>query len=1088
MKKTDNLIHRFRKQLMLLAMLVMGVTVAVGQVTTSGMNGKITGSNGESLPGATVVAVHTPSGSQYGTTTDIDGNYRIPNMNVGGPYKVTVSYVGFESYVNSEVYLNLGQTFKLSAKLSEKASTISGVEVVGARYDIFDGNRTGTETNVSLQSIERMPSIGRNFSDYTRLTPQARVTQGGGIEIAGTNNRYNAIYIDGAVNNDVFGLTNQGTNGGQTGISPFSMDIIEQVSIQIAPYDIKLGGFAGAGINAVTRRGNNEFEGSAYYYTRNEGFAGKTPTDDPDADRTKLNPFTSKTYGLRLGGPIIKDKLFFFVNAELQNDETPQPFDFATYNGEVTADQLSQLTNRLNEYGYDPGGYTNVTNTLDGTKLFARLDWNISKVHKLMVRHQYTKAEQNSPSNSNITNIRFANSGILFPSTTNSTAIELKSNISSKMSNSLIMGFTFVRDDRDPMGNNFPFVRIKDGTSNIYFGSEEFSTGNQLNQDIITLTDNFEIYKGKHTFTFGTHNELYKMYNLFIRQNFGSYQFNSIDDFLSGAPAYQFDRTFSAVDNVTGDGSKAAAEFRALQVGLYAQDEIQVNNKLKVTVGLRVDMPMFLDNPKLNQDFNDNVIPIVEAAGWDLEGAKTGQMPDVAIMFNPRVGFNYDIKGDQSFQLRGGAGLFTSRIPYVWPGASFQNNAVMTGGMRVTAAGSPELIFNPAWDNQPSIPPTQPSGQVDIFAKDFKFPKVFRTSLAVDKKLPWGMVGTVDVTFTKNLNNVLYYNLRYEKTGSLTGTGDDRPIWSRIDLGTDPNTGKSRAYTDIMLGTNTNKGYSYNLTAQLQKNFANGIAGSIAYTLGHAKSMNDGVSSQNSSQWRVPNVRGKNDIDLATSDFDMGSRIVGFLSYKKEYLKHTATTVSLFYTGQSGATFSYGYADGSSKYLGEDNNSLELMYVPKDQNDINLIDLLNTDGSVKLSAEQQWTDLNAFIEGDDYLSGRRGEYVERNSSRVPFMNIFDFRIAQDFYVNVGGKRNTLQVSMDIFNIGNLINKDWGRIYYSSGAYYNNYPLVKMEGFEDDNTTPKFSFTKPKGETWGIDDSGVLSSRWQGQISIRYIFN
>lgn len=1088
MKKTDNLIHRFRKQLMLLAMLVMGVTVAVGQVTTSGMNGKITGSNGESLPGATVVAVHTPSGSQYGTTTDIDGNYRIPNMNVGGPYKVTVSYVGFESYVNSEVYLNLGQTFKLSAKLSEKASTISGVEVVGARYDIFDGNRTGTETNVSLQSIERMPSIGRNFSDYTRLTPQARVTQGGGIEIAGTNNRYNAIYIDGAVNNDVFGLTNQGTNGGQTGISPFSMDIIEQVSIQIAPYDIKLGGFAGAGINAVTRRGNNEFEGSAYYYTRNEGFAGKTPTDDPDADRTKLNPFTSKTYGLRLGGPIIKDKLFFFVNAELQNDETPQPFDFATYNGEVTADQLSQLTNRLNEYGYDPGGYTNVTNTLDGTKLFARLDWNISKVHKLMVRHQYTKAEQNSPSNSNITNIRFANSGVLFPSTTNSTAIELKSNISSKMSNSLIMGFTFVRDDRDPMGNNFPFVRIKDGTSNIYFGSEEFSTGNQLNQDIITLTDNFEIYKGKHTFTFGTHNELYKMYNLFIRQNFGSYQFNSIDDFLSGAPAYQFDRTFSAVDNVTGDGSKAAAEFRALQVGLYAQDEIQVNNKLKVTVGLRVDMPMFLDNPKLNQDFNDNVIPIVEAAGWDLEGAKTGQMPDVAIMFNPRVGFNYDIKGDQSFQLRGGAGLFTSRIPYVWPGASFQNNAVMTGGMRVTAAGSPELIFNPAWDNQPSIPPTQPSGQVDIFAKDFKFPKVFRTSLAVDKKLPWGMVGTVDVTFTKNLNNVLYYNVRYEKTGSLTGTGDDRPIWSRIDLGKDPNTDKNRAYTDIMLGTNTNKGYSYNLTAQLQKNFANGIAGSIAYTLGHAKSMNDGVSSQNSSQWRVPNVRGKNDIDLATSDFDMGSRIVGFLSYKKEYLKHTATTVSLFYTGQSGATFSYGYADGSSKYLGEDNNSLELMYVPKDQNDINLIDLLNTDGSVKLSAEQQWTDLNAFIEGDDYLSGRRGEYVERNSSRVPFMNIFDFRIAQDFYVNVGGKRNTLQVSMDIFNIGNLINKDWGRIYYSSGAYYNNYPLVKMEGFEDDNTTPKFSFTKPKGETWGIDDSGVLSSRWQGQISIRYIFN
>ena len=1078
-----------KKQLFLF-ILAFGLLASqvLAQVTTAGMNGRILGSNNESLPGATVVAVHVPSGTQYGTTTDMDGNYRIPNMNVGGPYKVTITYVGFENYINNEVYLNLGQTFKLSTKLSEKAASIAGVEVVGVRDDIFDGNRTGTETNVSLQSIERMPSIGRNFSDYTRLTPQARVTQGGGIEIAGTNNRYNAIYIDGAVNNDVFGLTNQGTNGGQTGISPFSMDIIEQVSIQIAPYDIKLGGFAGAGINAVTRSGNNAFQGSAYYLTRNEGLAGKTPTDNATVDRKKLNPFNSNTYGFRLGGPIMKDKLFFFVNAEIQKDETPQPFDPTTYNGSATIGELSQLTTKLNEYGYNPGGYADVNNTLDGTKFFARLDWNINKVHKLMIRHQYTKAEQNSPANSSITAIRFANSGIFTPSTTNSSAIELKSNISNKMSNSLILGFTFVRDDRDPMGNNFPYVNIKDGTSKIYFGSEEFSTGNQLKQDIITLTDNFEIYKGKHTFTFGTHNEFYKMYNLFIRQNFGSYQFNNINDFLTGVPAYQFDRTFSAVDNVTGDGSKAAAEFNALQIGLYAQDEIQVNDKFKLNIGLRIDVPMFLDKPKSNEDFNNNVIPILETAGWDLEGAKTGQMPEPAIMFNPRIGFNYDIKGDQSLQLRGGAGLFTSRIPYVWPGASFQNNGVITGGMRVTATGSPELIFNPDWNNQPFLPPTQPSGQVDIFAKKFKYPKVFRTSIAVDKKLPWGMVGTFDVTYTKTLNNILYYNLRYQKSGELTGSGDNRPIWSKINLGTDTITGKSRAYTDIILGTNTKKGYSYNITAQLQKNFSNGISGSLAYTFGRAKSMNDGVSSQNSSQWRVANVRGKNDLDFGTSDFDMGSRIVGFLSYKKEYLKHTATTVSLFYTGQSGASFSYGYADGSSKYLGEDNNSLELLFVPKDQNDINLVDLKDADGNVTLSAQQQWEDLNAFIGADDYLSGRRGDYVERNHSRVPFMNIFDFRIAQDFYVNAGGKRNTLQVAFDIFNFGNLLNKDWGRIYYSSGAYYNNYPLVNMEGFEADNTSPKFSFKKPKGETWAIDDSGILSSRWQGQISLRYIFN
>jgi hypothetical protein len=1074
---------------LLSAILIFGwqSTFAQGS-TTSAMNGRIFATGGESLPGATIVVIDVPSGTQFGTVTDPNGYYRIPNMSVGGPYKVTISFVGYQPYVKENIYLTLGQTLKLDATLSETAVTLQDVEVIATKNDVFDGNRTGAETTVTLQAIEAMPSLGHNLSDYTRLTPQAKVTQGGGIEIAGSNNRFNSIYIDGAVNNDVFGLTETGTNGGQTGISPFSMDIIDQISIQIAPYDIKLGGFTGAGINAVTRRGTNEYSGSAYYYTRNESFAGKTPTDDETVERKSLNDFSSNTYGFRLGGPIIKDKLFFFVNAELQKDQTPQPFDFGTYNGSVSADTMALLTNKLTSYGYDPGNYTDVTKTLDGAKFFGRIDWNINKVHKLMIRHQYTNAEQTSPANSSTTNLRYANSGIYFPSVTNTTALELKSNINSSMSNSVIVGLTFVNDDRDPMGNNFPYVRIKDGNGNIYFGSEEFSTGNQLKQSIITLTDNFELYKGKHTFTFGTHNEYYDMYNLFIRQNYGSYQFNSVTDFLTNQPAYQYDRTFSLLDDVTGDGSKAAAEFKALQIGLYAQDEIQVTEKFKITAGLRIDIPMFLDTPPENVDFNTYVIPTLEAAGWDLEGAKTGQMPKASIMFNPRIGFNYDVYGDKTFQIRGGAGMFTSRIPYVWPGASFQNNGVTTGGMRVTTAGSPELIFNPNWDAQPSVAATQPSGQVDIFAENFKFPKVFRTSISADKKLPYGFVGTVELTYTKTLNNVMYYNLSYEKNGTLTGTGDNRPIWTKVDLGTDPNTEKARKYTDIILGTNTSKGYAYNISAQLQKDFYNGFTGSIAYNYGKAESMNDGVSSQNSSQWRVPNVRGKNDLDQAVSNFSMGHRIVGFASYKVEYLDAMATSISLFYTGQSGDLYSYGYADGSSKYLGEDNNSLELLYVPTDANDINLIDLTDADGNVTLSADQQWTDLNAFIEGDDYLKDRRGEYVERNHSRVPFTNLFDFRIAQDFYVKAGGKRNTLQVSFDIFNIGNMLNKDWGRIYYSSGAYYSNYPLVKMQGFEEDGTTPKFSFTKPKGETWAIDDSGLLSSRWQGQLTIRYIFN
>ncbi|MCK9399993.1 MAG: TonB-dependent receptor [Bacteroidales bacterium] len=1073
------------KLLMMASFFLTAAGLFAQGTTTAGLNGKVTDNNGATLTGATILAVETGTGAQYGTISDDKGLFRLPNMNPGGPYKLTVTFVGFQSFTQPDIYLNLGQTLKLDVKLSESATTLKDVEILGVQNDIFDGNRTGTQTNISNESMSRMPTLGRNITDFTRLTPQAKVTTNGGLEVGGMNNRYNAIFIDGAVNNDVYGLAESGTNGGQTGISPFSMDIIDQFTISIAPYDIKQGGFAGAGINAVTRRGTNEFSGSAYYYMRNEGLAGKTPTDNLDLEREKLANFSSNTYGFRLGGPIIKDKLFFFANVEIQQDETPQPFDFTTYGGDVTTEELNGLTDFVkNNYGYDPGSYTGGERTLDGLKLFARIDWNISQKHKLTLRHQYTKAEQVTPGAPSSTNVYYSNAGIDFPSKTNSTALELKSIFSNKYSNDLIIGLTFVVDDRDPMEANFPYVRIKDGTRNIYFGSEEFSTANYLSQDIITLTDNFEIYKGKHTFTIGTHNEFYKMYNLFVRQNFGSYQYDNLAAFINGDLAFQYDRTFSAVDDVTGDGSKAAADFNAMQIGVYGQWETEWSDKFNTTIGLRLDVPMFLDQSPVNEDFNTNMIPLIEEAGYDLMGAKTGQMPSPKLMFSPRVGFNWDVNGDKKTQVRGGAGIFTSRIPFVWPGGSYTNNGVTTGGMRVTLdpenPDSTVLLFNPDWENQPSVPPTAPSGQVDLFAKNFKFPQVLRGSLAIDQKLPWGIVGTLEVTYTKTLNNVLYYNYRYMQSGNLTGTGDDRPLYTKVNIG-------SAKYTDFIFGTNTNKGYSYNFTAQLQKDDFHGLSAFLAYTYGHTKSMNDGISSQNSSQWRVPNVRGKNDIDLAISDFDLGSRVVAFLSYKVEYAKFLGTTIGLYYNGQSGQRYAYGYADGSTKFLGEDNQSLELMYVPVDQTDINLIDKMDSEGNITLSAAQQWDDLNAFIEGDDYLSTRRGEYAERNSSRAPFQNIIDLHFAQDFYINVKDKRNTLQFTFDIFNFTNMLNNEWGRMYYVSG-YYNNYPLVKFEGFQEDGTTPNFSFTKPKGEIWSIDDAGLMSARWQAQIGIRWLFN
>ena len=1071
--------------------LIFSASLLFAQVTTSGINGKVTGSGGATLPGATVLVVHVPSGSQYGTTTDVNGFYRLPNMNVGGPYTMTVSYVGFDAYSKEGIFLSLGQVQRINANLSEKSSQLAGVEIKSEKNIIIDGNRTGAETQVTRENIDRMPTISRNITDFTRLTPQARVTQNGGIEVAGMSNKYNAIFIDGAVNNDVFGLSESGTNGGQTGISPFSMDIIDQFNVSIAPFDVKLGGFAGAGINAVTRRGDNEIKGSAYYYFRNQSLAGKTPTDDATVEKTKLPDFSSKTYGVRVGGPIIKDKLFFFANVEMQKDETPSPFLLSSYGGTTDAAKLDQLIAKINSYGYDPGVYNDATKKLDGTKIFARFDWNINQNHKLLFRHQYTKAENTSPYVSSKSNLYFSNSGVYFPSTTNSSAIELKSIFGNKYANNLILGATFVRDDRDPMGQDFPFVAIKDGTSYIRFGSEEFSTGNQLNQDVITLTDNFDWYLGKHSITIGTHNEFTKNYNLFVRQNYGSYQFASIDDFINDSLATQYDRTFSLIDGITGDGSKAATEFNTLQLGFYFQDDWQVNDNFKITAGIRFDIPMFLDDPTVNSQFNDNVLDSIrmEMAGETYApelNAETGQAPGAQILISPRIGFNWDVTKNQKTQVRGGIGIFTSRLPFVWPGGMYNNNGMMLGGVR-----SFDVAFNPDWQSQtPTYDPTAkitPSGQIDLFAKDFKYPQVLRGSLAVDHKLPGGFIGTLDFTYSKNLNNIMYYNFRYKQVNNITNGGDDRPIWGVLDVFKKNHSGYK--YTDVIYAYNTSEGNAYNITAQLQHNGWHGLSGSLAYSFGAAKSMNDGVSSQNSSQWRVPNVNGKNSLDLATSDYDMGSRVIGFLNYKIEYANHLATTIGLVYNGQSGQRYSYGYADGGKapNLLGEDNQALELLYVPVDAADINLVDIKDADGNITLSKDQQWTDLNEFIMSDEYLSTRRGMYAERNASRTPFEHIFDLHIAQDLYISAGGKRNTLQLTFDVFNLGNLISSDFGRRYFVSG-YYGNYSLVKFKGFESDGTTPKFTYEKPKGEIWSIDDSGLLSSRWQAQIGIRYNFN
>ena len=1056
--------------------------------TTSAMNGKVTDPNGETLPGANLIAVHTPTGAEYATITNINGYYNLQNMSVGGPYTITVSFVGFEAYVKTEIYVNLGQTFRLDVAMSETAIDLDEVVITAKKvqdFRVIDGNRTGAETVVGREQLDYLPSINRDLTDFTRLTPQANVDDNGAISIAGINNRYNSISIDGAVNNDVFGLAATGTNGGQTGGTPFSMDAIEQFQVVLAPYDVRFSGFAGAGINAVTRSGTNRVEGSAYYFLRNESLAGKTPTNvtDVEDDREKLPDFKSETYGFRVGGPIIKNKLFAFASVEFQRDDTPQPFNIDNYEGNSSQADLDNLVNFLTTtsgYDYNPGGYLNNNRTLESDKLFFRVDWNINQTHKLMVRHSYTSNEAIRIGGSSDRAIRFYNNAEYFPSVTNSTAIELKSNWN-EMSNNLTIGYTTVRDDRDPYGANFPAVRISDGSgAYIYLGSEPYSTANQLDQDVLSLTDNFTINKGKHTITIGTSNELSSTYNLFMRKNFGEYRYSNLDDFITKSSAYQYERGYSLIPgDITGDGAQAAADFKMLQLGLYGQDEIQVNDNLKITAGIRFDMPMFLDKPIADDNFNSNTALMIEAAGYDLEGAKAGEMPKAQILISPRVGFNWDALGDQTLQVRGGVGIFTSRLPLVWPGGSFTNNGVNIGG--VYHRGN-DIFFNPDWNNQYESTDfggtdAPYGGQIDLFAEDFKFPQMFRANLAVDKKLVWDMVATLEGIYSKTINNVLYYNVNTEQsTENLTGGSDNRPIFTGDEIDGD--------YTRVILGTNTSEGYSYNITAQLQKPFDNGLTASIAYTYGRSMAVNDGTSSQNSSQWRyMEQVNGLNNLDLSYSDFDLKHRVTGYVSYSKEFLNHLKSTLSIFYNGQSGMAVSYIYY-GDVNGDGERTN--DLIYVPSSASDINLVDIGSVGDDDYVSAAQQWTDLESFINDDDYLKDRKGKYAERNAARTPFENIFDLKFAQDIFTDIGDRQQKLTLTLDIFNFTNLLNKDWGRKYYvGNGAY----TLMDFEGYEDGTNNPTYTFEKPddKMDIYTPDNSGVSSSRWQMRFGIRYTF-
>ncbi|MEO7977533.1 TonB-dependent receptor [Flavobacterium sp.] len=1088
--------------LMLLAFIYAGDIYAQGN-TTSSINGVVNDPKNGSLPGATILAVHEPSGSRYSTTTDFDGHFRISNMRVGGPYKIEVTFVGFTTYTETGVYLQLGDSKSMKIVLKDETNQLAEVVVVGRKDPTFNSKRTGAQTVIDHDKINELPSLSRNIADFARLTPQAQLRGDDVISIGGQNNRFNAIYIDGAVNNDVFGLASNGTNGGQTGVSPISLDAIEQFQVSVSPYDVKLSGFAGGAISAITRSGTNNFDGSAYYLYRDESLAGKTPQRSYSTnERKKLSDFTAQTYGVRAAGAITKDKLFYFINYEKQDNEIPAPFDInnytgaigvagtAPYSGTLAQTRVDALKNYLQTaYGYNPGVYNNNTSTLVSNKLIAKVDWNINDNNKLSVKNSYVKATNFSPFRSTATSLNFVNGAQEFVSTTNSSTLELNTRFNNTFSNNLVVGFTTVNDDRDASGDPFPTVEIRDGGGTIYFGSEASSTANLLKQRTLTITDNFEINLGKHNIVLGTHNELTYAKNVFIQRNFGAYNYNSLQNFLDNVAPARYRLGYSLIGG-SGDDSQGAAEFNMNQYGLYAQDNIRVSDNFRVSVGLRADMPVWEDGIE-NKDFNDRTIPLLQAAGKDLKGAKVGQPIKNTVHFSPRIGFNYDVNGDKETQVRGGIGVFTSRVPLVWPGGAYNNYGMGQNVYDTQTAGATAVkpLFNPntavssqLYSNGVALAAEPGSGKVggniDLFAENFKLPQVLKTSIAFDRKLPGGLVLSAEAIFNENLNSIQYQNLNLAGPQSYTTGADVRPIYNNVLV--------DKTYTGIYLGSNKKAGSAWNTNLTLTKYFQSDFIDaniSATYAYGESNVWMDATSSQNVSQWQfMETVKGSNAISgVSRSDFEQGSRVMANSSIKFKWNNNIKTTIGLFYEGAQGTPISYVYND-QGRIMRDTNQNSALAYIPASKSEVVLVP--NT--ANPLTADQQWEALDSYISSNKYLNSRRGKYAERNGDRLDWSHVIDLKLAQEFKLNVGKKSHKLEFTADVFNFTNMLNKNWGRRYFATNDQV---LLLQQVGFLANGTTPTFNFNPNVANSVNqIDDSGLQSARWQMQVGARYSFN
>jgi len=1084
----------------ILLSLFLGSMTLMAQVTTSSLSGKITDTNGETLPGATVVAVHIPTGTQYAALCDNSGNYRIQNMRIGGPYKVDVSFVGYSANTYTDIYLKLGENYVQNGQLTETTTSLQEVVVTaGLKNSILSSERAGTQTNVSGRELASMPTISRSIADFTKFTPQAQ-----GNSFGGRDGRFNTITIDGAAFNNNFGLSSNPLPGGEA--QPIALDAIEEISVSMAPYDVRMSQFTGASINAVTRSGDNEFKGSVYTYIRPESFTGNTVDGN---EVVGANSRSSLNFGGRIGGPIIKNKLFFFLSGEYGTETIPgvtwKPSTDGVANQDLMisrtleSDMIAVRNHLMETYNYDPGKYKDFDPFKNiNTKILARLDWNINKDHRFTIRYndvvgtsdQTTNSNSGPPNNARNSSrigsqsMAFSNAFYGFKNTVRSITGELNSSFGSRFSNKFLASYTFIQDTRTSNSDLFPFVDIWEGGDQyMSFGYELFSFNNDVQNKTFTFTDNLSINLNMHTLTAGASFDRLWFRNSYIREGTSYYRYASVDDFLTGADPSGFGVTYG-YNGVDAPGATATFGFASL----YAQDEWAVVPKLKLTYGVRLELPLYLDKMVGNP-------AIAALTFYDGQKMDVGTWPDSKLVVSPRFGFNWDVRGDRSLQVRGGTGLFTGMLPFVWFTNQPTNSGVIQSPEIGWGPGNANLVgleFNPDYKeliasdpvNFPQSASTLPNlSTLTQVGKSFKFPQIWRSNLAVDVELPWSMIFTAEAMYSKDINAVQQININLANpTGTLAGP-DNRIFWS--------NSTAAKVVSTVSAATelrNTKQGYQYSLTAMLTKNFSKGLSGMFAYTYTEAKdiSANPG-SSAYSAYSSNTSIGSLNDPELSYSLFSTPHKLIGSVSYKIEYAKHFATTFSLVYQGYQTGRWTYIYSND----LNGDGVSADIMYIPSSASEITFVDYTPSGGTLMTAAQQQ----NAFwdyVNRNEYLGSRKGQYAERYGEIQPWMHRFDAKILQDLFTNFGSERKyTLQFSVDLLNVGNMINDSWGTYTYNALTSYENVRPLTVVSRGNATTAPTFRLNATSLENFAknttLSKSVSTSSTWGCLLGIRLIF-